>query len=221
MRSTNWGEVVGQLESAAAPPAFNGGRSSGRPAATSEASPPAFSAAPDISDTGKVTGFMYPSGQQHAFLYDADSDRLTDLGVLPRRTVSFGNGVNNAGQVAGNSHGGSRPQHAFRYTPGVGMVDLGTFNGDSGSTAAAINNAGHVVGRSTYSGLQIEEHAFLYTDAHKMLRLVELVATPGRSRPQQPRPRAVNDYPGHAFGQIGGTAVVNGEFRVFLLTPDR
>ena len=77
----------------------------------------------DISDYGKVSGYLLHSPDRHAFLYDPATDKTTDLETLRRCTKSFGRSVNDWGQVVGDSYDPSY-QHAFCYTPGVGMVDL-------------------------------------------------------------------------------------------------
>ena len=218
----NPGDVVGQVENSDNPPGE--WRAVLWPAEGGvQQLASVFSAAFDVSDTGKVSGFMYTSPQQHAFLYDPSSGKTSDLGTLPRYPQSFGYAVNNSGQVAGRCYGGGRPVHAFRYTPGVGMVDLGSLAGDSASQASSINSAAHVVGLSIKD--VSKQRGFLYTDANKMLDLTTLItnAPAGFSF----RPEAVNDYDvvtgsPYKFGQIAGTAYVNGVFAgVFLLTPDR
>jgi probable HAF family extracellular repeat protein len=89
------------------------------------------------------------SGQRHAFLWQ--NDVMTDLGI-PAGTASHAYGVNDAGQVTGDTVSG-----AFLWQNGV-MTDLGTLGGN-GSSGQAINAGGQVVGasgvkNSTYS------HAF-------------------------------------------------------------
>ena len=81
---------------------------------------------------------------------------ITDLSTLGG-SGSTANGINNAGQVVGNSYTSSGIEHPFLYQNGS-MIDLGTLSG-SGSTANGINNAGQVVGTYTKSGI---EHPFLY-----------------------------------------------------------
>ena len=94
---------------------------------------------------------------------------MTDLGTLD--SYSYGNGLNDGGQVVGNSlvHGipgavGQYTERAFLYTSGVGMVDLGTLGGATGD-ASGINNSGQIVGAATLAGDQrfAASHAFLYT----------------------------------------------------------
>ena len=89
-----------------------------------------------------------------------------DLGTLGG-TSSHARGINDAGQVAGNSTTASGVEHAFLWTPGgtdgvptnPQMKDLGTLGGAS-SHAWEMNDVGQVVGMSeTGAG---ESHAFLW-----------------------------------------------------------
>jgi probable HAF family extracellular repeat protein len=128
-----------------------------------------------INDSGQVTGgsSFIPGDTlgSHAFRYDGTPGSggvMRNLGTLGGSS-SRGYGINNAGQVTGNSLLGTStandPTHAFLYTgtPGAGgvMHDLGTLGGMQ-SQGIAINNAGQVVGWSEITGSTIK-HPFLYT----------------------------------------------------------
>jgi probable HAF family extracellular repeat protein len=126
---------------------------------------------------------------------------LTTLG-LP--AGSFAGDINDAGQLVGGTPAGGFTTHAFRWTPGQGMLDLGTLGG-ANSNARAINELGDVVGTSeTATG---EEHAFFWSAATGMIDLGTLGGT--RSQASD-----IND-----LGQVVGRAdLANGVERPFLWT---
>jgi probable HAF family extracellular repeat protein len=73
---------------------------------------------------------------------------VTDLGTLGG-TSSEGNAINAFGQITGSANlPGDTVFHAFRYTPGQGLTDLGTVGNDLKSSGNGINASGQVVGVS-------------------------------------------------------------------------
>jgi probable HAF family extracellular repeat protein len=107
-----------------------------------------------INDSGMVTG---PGTNSLAFAYQ--NGTMTSLGTLPAPFSSQGSspvGINNAGQIIGESVGSYT--HAFLYSDGI-MTDLGTLDGID-AYASAINSAGQVVGYSDFSSGPAD--AFLY-----------------------------------------------------------
>lgn len=97
------------------------------------------------------------SGQASAVTYT-----VTDLGVLSGAVSSFANGINESGQVTGYVTDAAGLSQAFLYTPGAGMVALGTLGGVS-SQGWGINDAGQVTGTAaTANGVN---HAFAYSGA--------------------------------------------------------
>jgi probable HAF family extracellular repeat protein len=81
---------------------------------------------------------------RRAFLFATSMMTIPTLGG----TNGTGNAINSSDQVAGEAYfAGDVIRHAFRYTPGAGVADLGTLGGPD-SFGNAINDAGHVVGGS-------------------------------------------------------------------------
>ncbi len=134
---------------------------------------------------------------------------LTDLGTspFPADSGSQGFGVNDAGQVVGQSGG-----HAFLSGPDGGpLKDLGTLGGSlTFSVGEAINDSGQVVGTS-YAFGGAGGHAFLYSGG-QMLDLNSLIA-PGSGF-------TLVDASGISdTGYITGYGFANGSMHAFLLTP--
>ena len=84
---------------------------------------------------------------------------MQDIGTLPSENYSNAYGINNSGQVIGNSSPDANYWHAFLYSGGV-MQDLGTLGGNE-SSASGINDYGQVVGGSLITG-NSANHAFFY-----------------------------------------------------------
>lgn len=108
-----------------------------------------------INNLGDVTG----EANLHAFLYA--NGTMQDLGTLGGEP-SQGWGINDAGQVVGDSAMSSGATHAFLYTNGS-MQDLNSLLANpNGSwvleSATAINDFGQITGYGTLDG---QEHAFL------------------------------------------------------------
>lgn len=83
---------------------------------------------------------------------------VTDLD-MPGSTYSFAYGVNNSGQVTGNTRPGFPPPQAFLYSNGS-MTQLGTLGGAT-SFGHGISDAGQVVG---YTETLMGTRAFLYSN---------------------------------------------------------
>ena len=176
------------------------------------AGPSGSSAAHGINEDGKVVGYSStPTGQTHAFLYSGGS--MSDLGVLGTGTVSIAYEINDEGKVIGYSTistGGINPPfHAFLWTSGTGMSDLGTLGGNN-SIAYDINSRGTVVGFAEIVGGA--KRAFVHDAQNGMMDLNTLIP-PGTGWVLQ-EARGINDS-----GQIVGFGISpSGQTHGYLLT---
>ncbi len=153
-----------------------------------------------INDAGQVTGeaaISHFNNTFHAFLYT--DGQMHDLGTLG--ISSFGQAVNNTGQVTGYSEvraGNLVLHHAFLYADGQ-MTDLGTLGG-LGSEGTAINSAGQITGNASVSSGN--SHAFLYSNGQ--MTDLGLLSTGPYS---QSYGLAIN-----STGEVVGTAVSSAAF---------
>lgn len=117
-----------------------------------------------------------------ASLAVAQSYSITDLGVLKGDNESSGFWINNNGEVVGCSDmknsegypctGEVAGQHAFLWSKGNGMRDLGTLSGGTVSGATGVNDSGTVVGYSNIKGQPATDFfAFLWTPGGGMVNL--------------------------------------------------
>src|SRR6476659_1146802 len=179
-----------------------------------------------INAGGQVAGSSYITGDaaQHAYLWKPTvsggaSGAMTDLGTLGG-TQSFGNGLNAAGQVAGESFTTSdAATHAFLWkptTPGGAsgtMYNLGTLGGTN-SYAYGLNATGQVTGASDKTG-DSKTHTFLWKPSTPngtsgtMFNLGSLGGTESNGG-------AIN-----ASGQISGSSLTNSDaaYHAFLWKP--
>jgi probable HAF family extracellular repeat protein len=159
-----------------------------------------------VNDNGEVVGASSTAHDRLRSFSYTPSGGMVDLGRLPGGYDSTARGVNDSGQIVGDSTIGSTA-HAFSYTSSRGMVDLGRLPGATGGAVAfAVNNSGEIVGDSGTAGGAA--HAFSYTPAGGM---VDLGTLPGVS---DSRAVAVNDE-GEIVG-YGGTGVSE---HAFSYTP--
>jgi probable HAF family extracellular repeat protein len=167
-----------------------------------------------VNDAGQVVGFGdTAASSDDAFLYS--QGKMIDLGVPPYLigqpagdTDSEATGINNSGQVIGDSHSGSLgTNYAFLYSNGQ-MTALTPPAGYDITTANGINNSGQVVGDfDGYgpSGTALPFQAFLYSGG----KMTSLGALPGDSYSVA---LGINDL-GQIVGESSSTAA--GNFRAF------
>ncbi len=176
----------------------------------------------DINVFGQSVGYGTRSDQaQHATLFSGAGTNNVDLGTLGGFN-SHAYGINNAGQIVGDSVlPGNSVYHAVLFSgTGSNNIDLGSLGGIS-CHAYAINNSDEIVGNS-YPATNNNSiyHAFIYkngvmSDINGLLlpgsgfsniRLIETGSrVPGRS---------INDS-----GQIAAVGEIGGRTHAVLLTP--
>jgi uncharacterized membrane protein len=173
-----------------------------------------------FNQAGQAAGYAVNDviGQHACFWNNNAAHSLVDLGVFPGDWSSLAYGMNNLGQVAGESHPpfGSRPvvwNNDAAHTP----YELSVLPGDNSGSATAISNLGHVLGVSYYStpgtwdatpprlvvwrdGGVFELQSVLDADTGAGWTLTSATA--------------INN-----LGQIVGGGMHNGQARAFLLTP--
>jgi len=156
---------------------------------------------------GNPYSVPYSVEETHAFLYSGGV--MKDLGTLSGASSSRASGLNNNGQVVGESGG-----KAFLYSNGV-MTGLSTLPGWGTSNAFSINDQGQIVGAAYIwenNGPFIDQrHAVIVLDG-VMTDLNSLIE-PG-SQWILEEARDINNS-----GQIVGFGKLNGQTRAFLVTP--
>jgi probable HAF family extracellular repeat protein len=186
-----------------------------------------FSSGQSINESGQIAGeSKIGTGATLAFRFTEGAGMIS-LGTLSGGTKSSGYGINNSGQVVGESDTGpvvgfprlkgrsfgeiGEGPHAFLWTEGVGMRDLGDLGGGT-SRATAISNNGVVIGWSTV--IDGAFRAFRWTQAEGMIDLNTLL--PPNSGWVLLEADGVNDN-----GQITGFGLLNGFRHAFRLNPPK
>jgi probable HAF family extracellular repeat protein len=98
-----------------------------------------------VNNAGEVTGFSYVAATSHAHAFLYRNGTIRDLGTLGG-AASYGQDINDSGDVVGHSLTTTGADRAFCYCNGL-MQELPTLGGSYGQ-AYAINSAGTIVGQS-------------------------------------------------------------------------
>ena len=93
---------------------------------------------------------------------------ILDMGALGNGDYSYAYGINNQGEVVGESGQVAGFPHAFLWDAEHGIQDLGTLNGVGGSNAYGINDHGQIVGVSDVNVTGVDTHAFLWDSQNGM-----------------------------------------------------
>jgi len=115
-----------------------------------------FAIANAFNQSGQGAGYAQNdqiTGGQHAVFWNNDAAHsIVDLGVVPGDWASWAYGMNDLGQVVGQSNGpvaGLHPalwDNDAAHTPAA----LPLLSGDNSGTAYGISNTGHIIGTSYY-----------------------------------------------------------------------
>lgn len=173
------------------------------------------------SDTTTVPDPFFKIPPYHTFLWEGGL--LKDLGGILGGKFSYGNSINNRGEIVGSADlAGDQTAHAYIWRDEV-VKDLGTLPEDGSSGAFAINNQGQAVG---ISGLPVVFAGFppvssFLCPCHAVLwengNIVDLNAhIPANSTWTLFIATGINDR-----GQIVGQGLPSSDsnLRAFLLTP--
>jgi probable HAF family extracellular repeat protein len=128
-----------------------------------------------VNDSGQISVTLASSVRERLFRWNFSPDSADnfyqDLGTLGGDPGEHAvTRINNAGQVVGWSENADGALHAFRYTDGPGIEDLGTLGGLH-SRAHDINDAGWIVGRSRV--INGNNNAFVFRDDTGLVDLGE------------------------------------------------
>lgn len=181
-----------------------------------------------LNAAGLVAGWSTVGGKEngpilpfHAFLWDAKTRKLHDLGTLPGHRNSYAYSINERGQAVGLA--ANEPPTTFGFfgasvtaKEAIGMLWAGKTKtplpplpGDVSSAAWGINNAGVIVGQSVDAKGTV--HACLWRDK-KAVDLNTLMHV--GSQWTLTRVSAISNK-----GWIVGSGTLNGKPHAFLLTP--
>ena len=151
----------------------------------------------DINSRGQVIGNsdLYGNTVTHTFLWQRGT--MSDLGTLPGDVDSFAGGINDEGQVVGQSCDASGNCRGYLWQKGS-MTDLNTFISPSKNLnvlfGANINNAGEIVGATVND--QGVEQGFVLVPGGRADVLPNGVSAPKVTLPESLRMRLRNPRAG-------------------------
>ncbi len=132
-----------------------------------------------MNNWGQIVGEAYiDSSTTRAFRWSPGDGQMEDLGCLLNKGRSYSRAINDWGQVVGASDkkrigwNGLNETTAFRYSDGVGMVDLVNSTETTRGWARDINSNGDTIGNVTRDGVELP---FVYTDETGFLDLEPLI----------------------------------------------
>ncbi|WP_158751651.1 hypothetical protein [Acidobacterium sp. S8] len=158
-----------------------------------------------ISNRGQIAGQVGSGNTFYAAVWrDGAHGAVTNLGALPGDFAAFATGINNRGQVVGNTFDSKHDwSHGFIWQDGV-MTDLNTLiSGDSNLfiiSASNINERGQISGMATVqTGLHTGEiHAYLLTPVDG--RIGASMADFARTHPHSILPADACNHSSQRFG---------------------
>jgi len=131
------------------------------------------STATHINNRGEILGYIDRAELDHPFLW-TEEDGFIEIPRWVEEIEGYDgfhhyNDINSIGQVVGISNVANRRTHAFVWSAGAEMLDLGTLEVDRSSWAVAINNVGEVVGEAYVPGRR--QHAFFWSEESGMIEI--------------------------------------------------
>jgi probable HAF family extracellular repeat protein len=179
-----------------------------------------------FNQSGQAAG--YASNDQiigpHAAFWNNDATHsIVDLGVFPGDQGSYAHGMNDFGQVVGESHTPVGLPRAVVWNNDAAhtLSELPPLAGDNYAIAGSINNSGQVLGVSFYEPPGVTAfnegvpayRVVLWRDGgvFELQTLVDPATGAGWTNIM---PNAIN-----SLGQMAGSGVFNGQTRAILLTP--
>lgn len=128
------------------------------------------SAAFEINSSDMIAGDSFiRSGVVDATSWS--NKKIQNLGSLPKAIFTAALDINDNDEIVGESvfsYGPPFKSHAFAWTSGTGMIDLGTLAGGVTSIANAINSSAIIVGQSDGSTTDGNWHAVKWDSSRKI-----------------------------------------------------